>query len=154
MAFFNQNSDLLLVFWLKSSSYNIIWPKKLIFWIFIIFYHQLHRDLNFAYFAPLGDPPWGTPTPPPTPLPTYVFLVSNEPTYDIRSPYFGDFYNFSKKWVVGRNWSFWGLFGHFGSFASLQLQPLGVFWPNLCLNNITEWTGSTIEIFHKQGQHL
>ena len=89
LAFLNQNSYLHLVFWLKSSSYNIIWPKKLIFWIFIIFYHQLHRDLNFAHFAPLGDPRWGTPTPPPTPLPTYVFLLTNEPTYDIGSPYYG-----------------------------------------------------------------
>ena len=131
LAFLNQNSYLHLVFWLKSSSYNIIWPKKLIFWIFIIFYHQLHRDLNFAHFAPLGDPRWGTPTPPPTPLPTYVFLVSNEPTYDIRSPYFGDFYNFSKKWVVGRNWSFWGLsgqlWGHRLNSGRLEGRPQGFF---------------------------
>ena len=90
-----------------------------------------YQDLDFAHFAPLGDPPWGTPTPPPTPLPTYVFLVSNEPTYDNGSPYFGDFYSFSKKWVVGQNWSFWGLSGQLWSLrlnsGRLEGRPQGFF---------------------------
>ena len=60
-AFFNQDSDLDLVFWLKPSSYNIIWPKKLVFWIFVIFYDHLHQDLNFGQFDPLAPTPWGTP---------------------------------------------------------------------------------------------
>ena len=45
---------------------------------------------------------------------------------------------------------FEAFFGHFGSFASLQLQPLGVFWPNPCLIIITEWTGSMIEISYEK----
>ena len=125
LAFFNQNSNLLLFFWLKSSSCNIIWPKKLIFWIFVIFYDHLHQDLNFAHFAPLGDPPCGTPTPPPTPLPTYVFFVSNESTYDVGSPYFDPICSLSKKWVVGRNWSFWGLFRHLWSHRLNSGPPEG-----------------------------
>ena len=38
----------------------------------------------------------------------------------------------------------------FGSLASLQLQPLGVFWPNPCQKKITEWTGSMNEISSKK----
>ena len=37
---------------------------------------------------------------------------------------------------------FKALFGCFGSLADAQLQPLAIFQPNLCLNIITEWTGS------------
>ena len=61
LAFFNQNSYLLLVFWLKSSSYNIIWPKKLIFWIFVIFYDHLHQGVIFGQFGHLAPTPWVTP---------------------------------------------------------------------------------------------
>ena len=61
LAFFNQNSNSLLVFWLKSSGCNIFWPKKLTFWIFVIFYNHLHWDLNFGQFDPLAPTPWVTP---------------------------------------------------------------------------------------------
>ena len=61
LAFFTHDSNLHLVFWLKSSSCNIFWPKKSTFWIFVIFYNHLHQDLNFGQFDPLAPTPWGTP---------------------------------------------------------------------------------------------
>ena len=66
LAFFTQDSNLHLVFWLKSSSCNIFWPKKSTFWIFVIFYNHLHQDLNFGQFDPLAPTPWGTPSDHPT----------------------------------------------------------------------------------------
>ena len=99
-AFFNQNSYLHLVFWLKSSSYNIIWPKKLIFWIFVIFYDHLHQDLNFGQFDPLAPTPWGTPPDhPPHHLP-WCLSYPTSPRMKI----------FGKILTIFAIFQFWGLY--------------------------------------------
>ena len=115
LAFFNQNSSLLLVFWLKSSSYNIIWPKKLMFWIFVIFYNHLHQDVNFGQFDPLAPTPWGTPLHHP---PLHLQTCLSYPTIwkkVLNHEIIKDFKNFEVEGCHVIFSSFWAIFVNFGA---------------------------------------
>ena len=115
LAFFNQNSFLLLVFWLKSSSYNIIWPKKLMFWIFVIFYNHLHQDVNFGQFDPLAPTPWGTPLHHP---PLHLQTCLSYPTIwkkVLNHEIIKDFKNFEVEGCHIIFSSFWAIFVNFGA---------------------------------------
>ena len=67
-------------FWLKSSSYNIIWPKNLIFWISVSFFLP---PPSGPEFWPIWHPcphPMGHHPHPPAPQPSYMFLLPDEST--------------------------------------------------------------------------
>ena len=115
LAFFTHDSNLHLVFWLKSSSCNIFWPKKSTFWIFVIFYNHLHQDLNFGQFDPLAPTPWGTPLHhPPSHLQTclsYPTIWKNVLNHEIII----DFKNFEVEGCHIIFSSFWAIFVNFGA---------------------------------------
>ena len=112
LAFFTHDSNLHLVFWLKSSSCNIFWPKKSTFWIFVIFYNHLHQDLNFGQFYPLAPTPWGTPLAhPPHHLPWCLFYPTS-PRMKI----------FGKILTIFAIFQFWGLYIQNASFWPWQVN--------------------------------
>ena len=111
LAFLTHDSNLHLVFWLKSSSCNIFWPKKSTFWIFVIFYNHLHQDLNFGQFYPLAPTPWGTPLTHPPHYPLTCFCSPMSPKNVLihkKTGWQKEFWS----WQVTTSFGlFWGHFG-------------------------------------------
>ena len=118
LAFFTHDSNLHLVFWLKSSSCNIFWPKKSTFWNFVIFYNHLHQDLNFGQFDPLAPTPWGTP---PDHPPHHLPWCFSYPT-SLRMKIFG------KILTIFAIFQFWGLYIKNASFWPWQANFEEVVW--------------------------
>ena len=93
----------------------MIWPKELIFSIFVIFYNHLHQDVNFGQFDPLAPTPWGTPLHHP---PLHLQTCLSYPTIwkkVLNHEIIKDFKKFEVEGCHIIFSSFWAIFVNFGA---------------------------------------